>query len=113
MEVQSKVFIEDNSTEWEHVENGVKRKIFGYDDKIMMVKVNFQKGSIGSVHSHPHSQVTYIISGKFELQVGSEKKILKAGDSFYIPPYVEHGTVNLVSGELLDVFSPVREDFLK
>lgn len=112
MEAQSDVFIEDNSIEWENVDTRVKRKIFGYDEKIMMVKVNFDKGGIGTVHSHPHSQVTYVISGKFEVQVGDAKKILKAGDCFYIPPHIKHGAINLEPGELVDVFSPIREDFL-
>ncbi len=112
MKIQKNVFIENDEVEWENIDSGVKRKIFGYDDKIMMVKVNFQKGGIGTVHSHPHSQVTYIISGKFEVQINGKKKVLKAGDSFYIPPHAEHGAVNLEPGELVDVFSPKREDFL-
>ena len=85
MEAQSEVFIEDNSIEWENVDTRVKRKIFGYDEKIMMVKVNFDKGGIGTIHSHPHSQVTYVISGKFEVQVGDAKKNIKSRRLFLHP----------------------------
>lgn len=108
-----KTHIEDNSIEWEKIDDKSKRKIMCYDDKIMMVKVYFQKGGIGPVHKHHHSQTTYIESGVFEVEIGGTKKILKAGDSFYIPGDVLHGAVNLEEGVLIDVFSPKREDFLK
>ncbi len=112
MEDVNDIFIENHKVDWEQVDPGVKRKILGYDKNIMMVKVNFEKGGIGTIHSHHHSQVTYVLSGSFEVQIGKEKKILNAGDSFYIPPHIEHGAVNLEQGELVDVFSPAREDFL-
>jgi quercetin dioxygenase-like cupin family protein len=57
--------------------------------------------------------VTHIAEGKFEVTIDDEKKILEKGDSFYIPSNVMHGVVCLESGLLIDVFSPVREDFLK
>ena len=107
-----KVYLVDNEIEWENVDETVKRKILGYDEKIMMVKVFFRKGGIGYVHKHPHSQVTYVESGKFEVQIGEQKKVLNGGDCYYIPPEVEHGAINLEEGVLIDVFSPMREDFI-
>lgn len=89
----------------------MKRQIMGYDDTILMARVLFEKGAVGVVHEHRHSQVTYVVSGKFELQVGNEKKVIAAGDGFYIPPHVDHGAVCLEAGELIDVFSPIRVDF--
>lgn len=112
MENKIKTHIEDNSIEWEQMSEKVKRKIMCYDDKIMLVKVHFQKGGIGPVHKHHHSQTTYIESGVFEVEIGGTKKILKGGDSFYIPGDVMHGAVTLEEGILIDVFSPMREDFL-
>jgi len=113
MNSQSEVYIQDYNIEWEAVDNSVKRKVLGYDKNIMMVKVEFQKGGIGYVHKHPHSQVTYVQSGKFEVQIGEEKKILNGGDCYFISPNIEHGAVNLEPGVLIDVFSPMREDFIK
>ncbi len=89
----------------------MKRQIMGYDDKILLAKVAFEKGGIGQMHQHYHSQVTYVVSGAFELTIGDETKVLKGGDSFYIPPNMMHGAVCLEAGTLIDVFSPVREDF--
>lgn len=107
-----KFFIENKEINWEEVDKGVKRKIMAWDERLMVVKVKFEKGAIGTVHKHLHSQITHIESGVFEVEIGKEKKKLKAGDAFYIPPDTMHGAVCLESGVLIDVFSPMREDFI-
>ena len=65
------------------------------------------------MHKHYHSQVTYVESGEYELTIGGEVKTMKGGDAFYIPPNVMHGAVCTKSGVLIDVFSPIREDFME
>lgn len=112
MKHKSELFVFGGDVEDEVVGEGVSRQILGYDDSLMLVRASFEEESEGYVHSHPHSQVTYIESGVFEFTVGSETRTLKTGDSAYIPPNVDHGAVCLEKGVLLDVFSPVREDFL-
>lgn len=107
-----KVFIKNNEVEWEPVAKGVKRKIMSYDDKLMLVKVQFEKDGIGSLHQHYHSQITHVESGTFEVQIDGAKKVLSTGDAYYIPPNVLHGCVCLEAGVLIDVFSPMREDFV-
>lgn len=107
-----KVFISDSDKEWEATGPGVQRKIMAYDESLMIVKVDFQKGSIGPLHQHYHIQITHIESGVFEVEIGGEKKVLKGGDVFYIPTNVIHGVVCLEAGVLIDVFSPMREDFI-
>lgn len=111
--MQSKEFQFENETSWEDVGNGITRQIYGYDDKIMLVKAKFEKGGVGQLHSHHHSQVTYVDSGVFEMTIGDDKKIIRKGDGFYVPPHVVHGCVCIEEGMLIDVFSPHREDFLK
>ena len=64
------------------------------------------------MHQHVHSQVTYVESGVFEMNIGGEKKVLRAGDGYYVPPNVLHGCVCKEPGMLIDAFSPHREDFL-
>ena len=78
----------------------------------MMVRVKFEKGAIGSEHSHPHTQTSYVISGKFEITIDGDKQVLKAGDGFFVEPNLVHGAICLEEGELIDTFSPWREDFL-
>ena len=108
----SKEFIQGESLDWETVGEGLKRKIMGYDDKIMLVKVHFEVGAIGQMHEHYHSQVTYVESGSFDVTIDGVTKTLKRGDSFYIPPHKMHGAVCTEAGVLIDVFSPIREDFM-
>ena len=68
-------YIYNNDYEWETVGQGIRRKIMGYNKDLMLVLVEFKKGSIGYVHKHYHSQVSYLITGSFEVTIGSEKKI--------------------------------------
>ena len=106
-------FIENENVPWQEVENGIHRKLMAYDDKLMLVKVRFEAGGIGVLHSHPHSQITQVESGRFEIEIDGQKKLLKGGDAYYIPPDVLHGAVCIEAGVLIDVFSPMREDFIK
>ena len=108
-----KLYIENSDIPWEVLDNYVRRKIMAWDDKLMVVKVEFSKGGVGPLHQHHHSQITHVESGVFEVEIGEEKKVLKGGDAFYIPPNVIHGAVCLENGVLIDVFSPMREDFIK
>jgi quercetin dioxygenase-like cupin family protein len=109
----TKVYVRDEDVAWEQVGEGIKRKIMAYDDRVMMVKVDFEKGGIGAVHQHHHTQITHVDSGVFEVEIDGEKQILKKGDVFFIPSNVWHGAVCLEAGVLIDVFSPMREDFIK
>ena len=109
----SKEFLFGDDIEWEVIDDKLRRKIMGYDDKIMLVKVDFKEGGVGPLHKHYHSQVTYVESGEFEMTIGKEVRTIKGGDSYYIPPHVMHGCVCTKPGVLIDVFSPHREDFLE
>lgn len=108
----TKVFIEDADVPWQQMAKGVKRKIMAYDDSLMVVKVEFETGGIGTVHQHYHTQITHVQNGVFEVEIAGEKKILRAGDAFYIPTNVLHGAVCMEAGVLIDIFSPMREDFI-
>lgn len=98
---------------WENPGPGITRQIMAYDGQLMMVKVHFEKGAVGTLHEHYHSQATYVASGKFELTIGTEKRVLVEGDGYYVAPDLIHGCVCLEEGVLIDTFSPVRADFLK
>ena len=79
------VFFEGKKMEWEVVSEKIQRQIVGFDDKIMMVNVRFEKDGIGTLHNHHHSQVSYVAEGKFEVTIANETRILEKGDSFFIP----------------------------
>jgi quercetin dioxygenase-like cupin family protein len=91
---------------------GVSRKILASGGKMMTVQFAFDKGAVGTPHTHPHEQVGYVLQGRFELTFDDEKTIIEVGDTYYVPSNTLHGVVALEDGILLDVFTPQREDFL-
>ena len=100
----------------ENVRPGLQRQILGYNDDIMLVKVTFGEEMVGQrpeCHSHPHTQSSYVISGKFEFHCGDKVQILSAGDAYYVEPNTPHEAYCLEPGVIIDGFSPMREDFLK
>jgi quercetin dioxygenase-like cupin family protein len=104
--------LKDQDAILEDLGKGVSRKILAYDENMMMVKVFFEEKAVGSVHSHPHEQVTYVVEGSFEFSIGDELKKVSKGDSLYFSPNELHGTTCIEKGILLDVFTPKRADFL-
>ena len=100
--------------EREDLGGGVSRKILTYGGNVMMVEVTMKKGGVGSVHTHPHEQISYIAAGSFEFDVDGVKQVVKKGDSLYVASNIPHGTLSLEEGSIIvDVFCPIREDFLK
>lgn len=107
------MFIFNDKIAFEELGGGVKRKILAHGGKMMGVEVHFETGAIGAMHSHPHEQLTYVLSGTFEFTIGDETHIVKAGDTLYKQPNIIHGCICKEAGVLLDTFTPQREDFLK
>jgi quercetin dioxygenase-like cupin family protein len=105
-------FIHESDLHWTPTEPGVKRKILGYNDGIMMVRVAFEKGAVGSLHQHVHVQCTLIESGAFDVTISGQTKHLTAGDCFLVPSNEIHGVVATEAGMLVDVFTPMREEFV-
>ncbi|MBB6635940.1 cupin domain-containing protein [Cohnella thailandensis] len=108
------MILHNNDIPSRKVDDYASRKILGTGGSLMMVEVRFKKGGIGEVHFHEaHEQTSYIVKGKFEVSVDGVKSILSAGDSFYAGLRVPHGVVALEDSIILDVFTPLRQDFLE
>lgn len=106
------IFLHDGDVAWTDLGGGVKRKILTYDASVMLVRVVFEKGAVGPPHHHPHIQCTLVACGRFEVTIGDRSTVLAAGDSFIVPTNVVHSVVALEAGELVDTFTPLRQDFL-
>tara|TARA_Y100000588_G_scaffold218769_1_gene232697 strand:+ start:71 stop:418 length:348 start_codon:yes stop_codon:yes gene_type:complete len=109
----SDVFFKTEKNAWEQADNGITRQIIAHNNDLMVVSVKFEKGAIGSVHDHVHTQGSYVVSGKFEIMINGKSELLEAGDGFYVPPHAPHGAKCLEAGILIDSFNPAREDFLE
>ncbi|MDR0729472.1 MAG: cupin domain-containing protein [Prevotellaceae bacterium] len=111
-QTRSNSFLIGDELPWESGGEGIRRQVMGYDGQLMLVKVAFATGAVGTEHTHYHSQSTYVACGLFELNIDGEKKTLRQGDGYYIAPDIRHSCLCLEAGILIDCFSPVRADFL-
>ncbi|HMK05004.1 MAG TPA: cupin domain-containing protein [Ferruginibacter sp.] len=73
--------------------------------------VKLEEGVVVPIHSHPHEQWTFILDGQMEFTLDGEKKLLLPGMGAYIPSNALHGAVAVTACTVIDVFTPVREDY--
>ncbi len=107
------MYTENKNVAAKDLGGGVKRKVLSYSKNLMACELTFEKGAVGAPHSHPHEQIGYIISGKLVYQeAGQADKVLETGDTYYVAPNVVHGVQILEDTKLLDIFTPMREDFV-
>ncbi len=91
---------------------GVVRRVLAYNCQLMCMENTFETGAVGALHSHPHTQITYVVSGRFSFTIDGETHQVGPGDTLLKTDGVEHGCTCLEAGVLLDIFNPMREDFL-
>ncbi|WP_409968869.1 cupin domain-containing protein [Bengtsoniella intestinalis] len=94
------------------VATGLERKVLAYCDELMCAENHFEVGGVGALHSHPHTQITYVVEGVFEFTIDGVTKVVRKGDTMLKQNAVVHGCVCLEKGILLDIFTPMREDFV-
>jgi len=95
-----------------HPSDGVARQVLAEDPDLMVVSFRFQAGAVGALHDHSHTQSTYVASGRFRFFRGDEVLELGPGDSIVIGSGLRHGCECIETGELIDCFTPRRDDFL-
>jgi len=91
---------------------GIQRQLLSHGPALMLCRLHFESGAAGDLHRHPHSQISYVESGRFEVQIDLQTLELGPGDSCYIGPELDHAARCLQAGVLIDVFNPTRSDFL-
>ncbi|MDE5619856.1 MAG: cupin domain-containing protein [Ruminococcus sp.] len=91
---------------------GVSLDSMAVGDKSIVCKMNYVEGNCATLHQHPNEQSGYVISGRYRMTVDGQEYELKAGDSYAIPENVPHSFEVIEGGEVIDVFTPIREDYL-
>ena len=91
---------------------GIHLKTLVYGDKTLMTEVRLEKGAVIPNHSHPHEQTGYLISGHLDFIVDGKPITAKPGDSWSIAGNVKHSATAIAETVVIEVFSPVREDYL-
>jgi len=91
---------------------GIRQKTLVYGDKTLMTLFLLQQGAILPLHSHPHEQSGFLVRGHMRLTIGTAVHEVLPGDSWCIPGDVLHGAEIVEDTEAVEVFAPVREDYL-
>lgn len=105
-------------TDWskipvEQLEEGIERQMV-VGENIMICRLRFAPFVVTPAHSHPHEQMTLVIQGKVNFTLGDQKRVVSAGDVLHFPSNHWHGATMLDEEVILiDIFSPIREDFLQ
>lgn len=98
---------------WFHAFENLQRKVHAFNDKLMLTEHHMAKGSVFPRHSHPHEQLAYLVSGHIRVCVGDYTFEGRAGDSFTVAGGIEHQVWAIEESVALDIFTPVREDYLE
>jgi quercetin dioxygenase-like cupin family protein len=91
---------------------GVNFEVLATGSKSMVTKMNYKIGDKVPLHSHPNEQSGYVISGEYRINYADTQDILGAGDSYSIPENVVHSWEVIKGGEVIDVFTPPRFDYM-
>lgn len=104
-------------TDWtkipvEQVAEGIRRQMV-VGQNVMMVRFTFDANLVTPIHTHHHEQMTLVVKGRVKFFISGNEHIVSAGDVLHFPPHNEHGATMLDEEVvLIDIFSPIREDFL-
>ncbi len=91
---------------------GIRRKTLVHGESTVLCKFQLDKNTTLPLHSHPHEQTGFLLSGKLLFTIDGDEREVSAGDSWCIRPDVEHGAQVVEDTVVIEVFSPVREDYL-
>ncbi|MGH9607170.1 MAG: cupin domain-containing protein [Terracidiphilus sp.] len=92
-------------------EAGMVRQVLAYNPNLMLVRHTFTRGWSGARHSHPHHQLVYVTRGHIRFAAEGKTWEMRAGDSIAVDGGVEHQASALEDSEVLDVFTPYREEY--
>lgn len=106
------IVVKNNEAKESAPEPGLTRKVLAYNEKLFLVEHRMKRGWAGAVHSHPHEQVVYVVSGHLRVACLGRTVDLRAGDSFLVRGGVEHAASAVEESLVVDIFTPCREDYI-
>ena len=106
------MFYKQTADDYQRVLDGVEKKTLVYGENTLMTEFRLAAGSVLPGHDHPHEQTGYLVKGRLRMFIGEAEFITEAGDSWCIPGNVAHSAEALTDSIAVEVFSPVREDYL-
>jgi quercetin dioxygenase-like cupin family protein len=114
---EAKVFpdlavVKNDEAQASNPEPGLTRKVLAYNGKLLLAEHQMSQGWVGSVHSHAHDQIVYVVRGHLRVRCQGQTFSVRSGDTFVIRGGIEHGASALEDSLVVDVFTPYREDYV-
>lgn len=106
------MFRQHDESGYKDVLDNIRQKTLVYGDKTLLTEFRLGKGAILPQHSHPHEQTGYLVSGRLDLTIGEVTHRVEPGGSWCIPGNMEHSAVAHEDTVAIEVFSPVRDDYI-
>ena len=106
------MFVKKSDEGYQSPVDGIQLKTLAYGEKTLLARFILDKGKSLPSHDHPHEQTGYLVSGQIRLNIDGEDHDVMPGDSWCIPGGVSHSAVAIENSIAIEVFSPVREDYL-
>jgi quercetin dioxygenase-like cupin family protein len=106
------MFYKHGPDAYKQVLKGIKLKTLVFGDNTLLAEFRLKQGSQLPRHAHSQEQTGYLISGRIRLSIGNDISEMEPGDSWCVPSNIEHGAEILVDSVAIEVFSPIREDYL-
>ncbi len=106
------MFAKHEESGYNELLEGIEQKTLVYGEKTLLAEFLLKKGTTLPLHSHPYEQTGYLVKGHIRLSIGGDLNDVKPGDSWCIGGGVEHGAEIMEDSVAIEVFSPVREDYL-
>ena len=106
------MFTKSNTREFRSLIEGVKMRPLAFEEKTILCEFKLQKGYRLPAHKHPYEQTGYLLSGKLNFRIENKWHLAEAGDSWSIPENVEHEVEILENSFVIELFSPIRTDYL-
>jgi len=106
------MFTKNNSSDYKPLITGIRIRPLVYGQKTNLCEFLLEQGHQLPWHNHPYEQTGFLISGKLIFRIGDESHETLPGDSWCIPENVFHGVEVLENSHVVEIFSPVRPDYL-
>ncbi len=105
------VYAATDATQVTTPEPGMRRQVLAYSPQLMLVRHTFEKGWNGARHTHPHHQMVYVVRGHIRFEAEGNSWDLRSGDSVVVNGDIDHRASAFEDSEVLDIFTPYREDY--
>ena len=117
MEAKTKAFadlvvVAQKDAKESHPEPGLTRRVLAYNEKLFLAEHEMVKGWKGTLHSHPHDQIVYVVRGHLHVDCAGQSFDIRTGDTFVVRGGVQHGASAVEDSLVVDIFTPWREDYV-